>query len=387
MRSGDWGREEEAVWKDRIYLLTAIPKGGAGASPPPAPAGGGGGGGGRGGREKPTAPVTFHVLAVDRADGRIAWARTVAEEIPHEGHHVDHGFASASAVTDGEMLIASFGSRGIYGLDLAGKVVWEKRLGKMQTRNGFGEGASPALHRETVVIGWDHDGPDDFVVALDRRTGRELWRTKREELTAWATPVIVERPGRSKVILNATARIRSYDLATGKQLWECGGMTANVIPTPIVAGDTAYITSGFRGAALFAIPLGKEGDLSDGASFRWRHDKGTPYVPSPLLYDGALYFASGNNAVLSRVDVTTGKPDFETERIEGVFGLYASMVGASGRVYVAGRDGKTAVLKHGPRLEVLAINVLDDRVDASPALSGRDLFLRGHANLYCLTAK
>ena len=326
-------------------------------------------------------------MAFDRANGQVVWNRTVTEEVPHEGHHRDHGFASASPVTDGEVLIASFGSRGIYGLDLAGKVLWEKRLGKMRTRNGFGEGASPALHKDTVVVGWDHEGDDDFVVALDRRTGKELWRTPRSEPTTWSTPVVVERPGRTEVILSATQRIRSYELATGKLLWECGGMTGNVIPTPVVDADTAYLISGFRGAALFAIPLGKNGDLTDGSSFRWRHARGTPYVPSPLLYGGALYFGSGNDATVSRFDAATGKADYETQRVEGVFGLYASLVGAAGRVYVVGRDGKAAVLEHGARFRVLAVNKLDDKIDASPAISGADLFLRGHQHLYCLAER
>jgi len=379
-----FGTSTPIVWKDRIYLLTSMPadlpetETSAEARPAPAPAGGGGQV-----VEKPAKPYRFQVIALDRQTGQPVWRRTVAEEIPHEGHHKDHGFASSSPVTDGNCLIVSLGSRGIYGLDLTGQVKWEKRLGRMQTRNGFGEGASPAVHGDVVVIPWDHEG-EDFVVALDKKSGRELWRQARSEPTSWSTPLVVERPGRTEVIVSSTGRIRSYELTTGRQLWECGGMTVNVIPTPVVDETTAYLLSGFRGAAILAIRLGRDGDLTDTDAIRWKHGKSAPYVPSPLLYDGALYFLSGNNAMLSRFATADGRPDYEAERLEGVFGVYGSPVGAAGRVYVVGRDGKTAVLRHGPKLDVLAVNTLDDRFDASPVPVGRELLLRGHRHLYSL---
>jgi outer membrane protein assembly factor BamB len=236
-----------------------------------------------------------------------------------------------------------------------------------------------------VVVPWDHEG-EDFVVALDRRTGRELWRQSRDEPTTWATPVVIQRPGRTEVVLAAPNRIRSYDLATGKPLWECSGLTPNVVASPVASADTLYALCGHRGNALLAIALGRDGNLSGTDAIRWRHDRGTPYVPSPLLYDGALYCLAGNNASLSRFDAASGTPAFTGERIEGVFGVYASPIGAAGRIYLVGRDGKTAVLRHGPKPEVLALNTLDDRIDASPAAVGKDLFLRGHKALYCLAA-
>ncbi len=374
-----FGTSTPILWKDQIFLVTSQPADGSDRAAAPVA-------GGRGQViEKPTKPYKFQALALDRATGKTLWTRTVAEEVPHEGHHKDHGFASSSPVTDGTSLIVSFGSRGIYGLDLAGEVKWEKRLGQMATRNNFGEGASPAVHGDVVVIPWDHEG-DDFVVALNKRDGKELWRQTRDEPTSWATPLVVERPGRTEVIISSTGRIRSYELSTGRQLWECGGMTVNVIPTPVVDDATVYAMSGFKGHALLAIRLGREGDLTGTDAIRWKHDKSTPYVPSPLLYEQGLYFLSQNNATLSRFDTKEGQPDYEAERLTGVFGAYASPIGAEGRVYVAGRDGNTAVLKHGPKLEVLAINRLDDNFDASPAAVGKDLFLRGHRHLYCLSA-
>ncbi len=321
---------------------------------------------------------------MDRQAGRPLWERVARVEVPHEGHHRDHGYASFSPVTDGEHLFVYFGSRGLYAYDLQGNRKWEKDLGDMSTRNSFGEGSSPALHGDVLVVQWDHEG-DDFIVAFDKRTGRELWRRERDELTTWSTPLVVVHGGRTQVVANASNRIRSYDLHTGEQLWECGGMTQNVIPTPVTDGARVYALSGFRGAALLAIRLSHSGDLTHAAdAIAWRHGRNTPYVPSPLLYDGRLYFCSGNNAMLSSFDTATGKPLLEAERISGVNGVYASPVGAAGRVYLVGRDGSTAVLKHGDQLEVLATNKLDDRFDASAAAVGRELFLRGHRHLYCL---
>ena len=350
------------------------------ATPPPAGPGGRRGGGRS---ETPTNPVRFTVHALDRTTGKSLWQKTAVEEVPHEGHHRDHGFASASPVTDGEHVYAWFGSRGMHAYDFKGNLKWSKRFGQMQTRNAFGEGSSPALHGGTLVILWDHEG-DDFITALNKQTGEELWRQPRSEGTSWTTPVIITHNGVTQVLVNGTGRIRSYALTDGKLLWECGGMTRNVIPSPVVDTDSAYFISGFQGAALLAIKLGGSGDLTGTDFVRWSHNKSTPYVPSPLLYEGNLYFLAGNNATLSCFDTKTGKAHYEATRLEGVFGMYASPVGAAGRVYLAGRDGKCAVVKSGAAFEVLAVNALEDKFDASPAIVGNELFLRGHKSLYCL---
>lgn len=401
------GTSTPVVWKDQVFILTAIPVGGgAEAAPPPAAAarppgpggpegapgrrgqgGPGGGPGGRGGgggmTEAPGVKQQFVVLSYDRATGAERWRTVVREQLPHEGHHRDHGFASASPVTDGGMLIAHFGSFGTYGLDLAGRKLWETDLGDMNTRNSFGEGSSPALEGDTVVILWDHEG-EDFIVALDRKTGKELWRQSRDEPTGWSTPLIVSHGGTKQVVVNGTNKVRAYDLATGALLWEAGGQTVNAIPSPVAAADMVYVTSGFRGNAIQAIRLGGRGDLTGGDRIVWSHNRHTPYVPSPLLYDGLIYLWSGNNAMLSILDARDGARHLEAERLEGLSGVYASPVGAAGRVYLAGRDGGTLVLQRGTKAEVLASNRLDDGFDASPAAAGKELFLRGRQHLYCL---
>jgi outer membrane protein assembly factor BamB len=387
------GTSTPVIWDNQVFLLTAIPVGKKAEAKPatepaPAPEPGGAGGrrGGRGGggmTESPTEEQKFTVLALDRATGKTLWEHSPRTQLPHEGHHRDHGFASASPVTDGEHLIVSFGSFGLYGYDLKGKLLWEKDLGDMRTRNSFGEGSSPALSGNTVVVLWDHEG-EDFIVALDKRDGKELWRQQRDEPTGWCTPLIVEHGGKKQVVVNGTNKARSYDLATGKLLWEAGGQTANAIPSAVTGHDRVYVMSGFRGAALQAITLGKSGDLTGTDAIAWSHNKGTPYVPSPLLAGDLLYFCSGNNATLSIFDAKAGKALVEAERVEGLNGVYASPAAAANRVYLVGRDGGTVVAKQGPTLEVLAKNRLDDGFDASPALVGNELFLRGREFLYCL---
>ena len=390
------GSSTPILWDDQVFILTAIPTGpeaaaetaDASGQPPDRserPRRGGAGGGG-GMVDRPTRAQQFTVLSFDRKTGKQRWTQSPRTQLPHEGHHKDHGFASASPVTDGKHLIVSFGSFGLYGYDLKGKLLWEKDLGDMRTRNSFGEGSSPALDGNTVVVLWDHEG-DDFIVALDKRDGRELWRQTRDEPTGWCTPLIVSYGGRKQVIVNGTNKIRSYDLKDGKLLWECAGQTVNAIPSAVASQDRVFVMSGYRGNALQALRLDRSGDLTGTDGIVWSHAKSTPYVPSPLLVSDTLYFVSNNSALLSAFDAVTGKAHFEAERLDGLNGVYASPVAADGRIYVVGRDGNTAVLRHGSRLEVLAKNHLEDGFDASPAIVGRQIFLRGRQSLYCISEK
>lgn len=203
----------------------------------------------------------------------------------------------------------------------------------------------------------------------------------------WSTPLIVEHEGKAQVVVNATGKVRSYDLATGALRWEAAGQTANAIPSPVSANGIVYVTSGFRGSTLQAIRLDKNGDLTGTDAIAWRYDRDTPYVPSPLLFDGKLYFLKVNGGILSCVDAGTGKPCFAAERLPDVRGIYASPVGAKDRVYIVSREGATLVVKHADKLEVLAANQLDAAIDTSPAIAGNELFLRSKQHLYCIAEK
>lgn len=373
-----FGTGTPIIWGDQVFVMTAVSANGkereaAGGENAPARS------------VAPDGPQRFTLLCLDRKTGKTVWEKVAREGVPHEGHHPDHGFSSHSACTDGQHVFAYFGSRGLYCYDLKGNLKWTKDLGQMRTRNGFGEGSSPTLFGDTLVVNWDHEG-DDFIVALDKSTGEERWRQAREEPTSWSTPLVVRHGDRTEVVVAATSRVRSYDLGTGKLLWECAGLTANVIPTPVAGHGMVFVTSGFRGNALLAIRLGRNGDLTGTDAIAWSVNRTTPYVPSPLLYGNRLYFFGANTGILSCFEATTGKPLIQAERVAGLQGVYASPVGVGGRVYLVGRNGTTVVIKDSDTLEVLATNPLGERMDASPAVAGGDLFLRGHQSLYCIGA-
>ena len=369
------------VWGDRLFVLTAVAVEEQAAAPALEPQ--------EGGRSRRRPKITpsmqkFVVMAIDRRDGSILWEKTAREEIPHEGTHPDGSWASASAITDGEHVYAYFGSHGLYCFDVKGNPVWEIDLGEMKTLQGFGEGSSPALHGDKLVVNWDHEG-QSFTVALDKMTGKEVWRTNRDETTSWSSPLIVGHDGKAQVITSATNHIRSYDLDTGKAIWEASGMTVNTIPTPVAADGMVYATSGFRGSALLAIRLADaKGDIDGSKAIVWTYDRDTPYVPSPLLYKDAIYFFKSNSGILSCFNAKSGKPYYGPQRLGDVMNVYASPVGAQDRVYITGRGGTTLIIRHGPKFEVLATNNLDDRFDASPAVVGDTIYLRGHRNLYAI---
>jgi outer membrane protein assembly factor BamB len=370
------GSSTPVVWGDLLFVTAAVPS--DKKIPPPASPGAASSHPAVSG---PKTAYTFEVLAYDRKDGKQRWKTVVREEFPHEGTHQDGSYAGGSAITDGERVYAFFGSRGLYALDMNGRKLWEKDLGDMAIKLGFGEGSSPALYGERLVVNWDHEG-ESFIVALDRKTGNELWRTARDEKTTWSSPLVVSQAGGAHVVTAASNRVRGYDLATGKLLWDGPGLTPNAIPTPVSDGNVVYLTSGFRGNALLAVKLSAaRGDVTGTPALLWRYDQDTPYVPSPLLYSGGLYFMKSNSAILTRLDAASGAKQF-SGRLEGLENVYASPVGAADRVYVTDRKGVTAVLGAGPELKVLAVNRLDDGFDASVALAGEDLYLRGRKYLY-----
>lgn len=367
------GSGTPVVWDDRLFVLTAVPADEAAAAPVP-----------RGG----TPGVhRYVVMALDRGTGKVLWQHAAREEAPHEGTHREFGtYASSSAVTDGEHVIASFESRGLYAYDMNGKLVWQKDLGDKRMRNQFGEGTTPALHGNTLVVVWDHQG-ESFITALDKRTGEERWRAARDEIDSWATPLVVEHAGRAQVVTSGMNQVRSYDLESGKLLWYGDGLTMNPIPSPVATGDGLVIlTSGFRGNDLQAIRLAEaKGDITGSPAVAWTLDRDTPYVPSPLLYDGILYLLKSNNGILSAFDAATGKPHYQLERLEAAPNVFASPVGGGGRVYIVGQQGTTVVLRAGRELEILATNALDDGLfNASPALVDGTLFLRGQTHLYAI---
>jgi outer membrane protein assembly factor BamB len=369
------GAGTPVIWGELLFLSTAVP---IAASDAEAHAS----------RGSNPGPHRYLVMAFARKDGRLMWQRVAREDTPHEGTHQEWGtWASPSIVTDGTHVIASFESRGIYAYDMKGTPIWQKDLGDKKMRNQFGEGTSPALHGNLLVVVWDHQG-ESFITALDKRTGDERWRTPRDEIDSWATPLVVEHGGRAQVVTSGMKQVRSYDLETGKLLWYGAGTTMNPIPSPVAADGMVFLTAGFRGNNLKAVRLADaKDDITNTPALVWTLDRDTPYVPSPLLYDGILYVLKSNNGILSAFDAKTGKPHYQLTRLESAANVFASPVGAAGRVYIPSQQGTTVVFKHGPTFELIAENTLDDGFNASPALVDGELYLRGNKFLYCIAEK
>ena len=364
----------------------APPGGGAPGGPGGRPGGGGRGGmggrgGGRPGGGAPTTQFKFNLVCMDRKTGKLLWEQTVRQVKPHQGHHPDHGFASFSPVTDGEHVWAAYGSRGIYCYDMDGKKIWSKELPMLATM--FGEGGSPSLAGDAVVVTADHQG-ESSIFAFDKKTGELLWKQARDEPATHATPIPVTVDGKLQIIASATNFIRSYDVQTGEVIWQCSGQTQNVIPSPVVGLGMVYCTSGFRGSSLQAIKLGRTGDLSGSDAVVWQVNEATPYVPSPLLYDGRIYACDVNKEVVSCYDARIGTPHFVRETMGEMKGVYASPAAAAGRIYFVGRNGVSCALKSSDKFEVLAVNTLDDKFDCSPAFVGDEMYLKGKQNMYCI---
>ncbi len=380
------GHSSPVVWGDRIYLMTAVPVDPE-AQPKieaPSPSRGAGpprrGPGGMN-NPKPNSEYEFNVLCLNRETGQIVWSKTVNRAVPPEGGHRTNTYASASPVTDGRHIWCNFGSQGIWCLDMQGNTVWQLDLGKMVTRNQFGEGASMAVYKDVAVIPWDQER-NSFVLAVNSLTGEEMWRATRDEVTSWATPMIVEHNGTTQVVTNGTS-VRSYDLATGRLLWECGGQTTNPIPTPLIWRDSAICMTGHRGFAIQAIALSAEGDVSATDKLLWKRNDAAPYIASPTLVDDTIYLVKGNSGILSSVNVVDGSTVMDSIRLPGIEQMYASLVSAKGNIYACGRSGEIIVFPHAKNFNPVHQVNLGEPIDATPAISGNLLIIRGHENLYC----
>jgi outer membrane protein assembly factor BamB len=352
------GSSSAVVMGERVFVTTAVPA------------------------EGEPGVFDFRLLCLDRETGREAWSRSCVKAVPHEGTHETNGFASASPCTDGDRVYAHFGSRGLHCFSVAGEHLWSRDFGDMTVRHGFGEGSSPTLAGDTIIVPWDHEGPS-MLFAVDKLTGKTVWETPREEPTCWATPLVVaDADGTTQVVMNGQNAARGYDLATGRELWRCGGQTQRPCASAVAAGGRAFVGSGFRGAFFGAFDLVGRGDLAGGVHVLWTKHAGTPDVASPLLSGGRLFYYKEKTGLLTCVDATTGTAHYETARIPGVARTYASPVAAAGNVYLTDRSGRITVIEDGPTLAVVAENDVGEGVDATPAPDGDSLFVRGERHLF-----
>lgn len=374
------GNGSPVVWGDRVFLVTAVPTEKKGEAAPQQNQRRG-----RRGRRRSSANMSEHefkVMCLDRTSGKTIWEKTAVKYKPHEGHHGDGSYASASPVTDGKHVYAHFGSPGLYCYDMEGELTWKRDdLGKMNMRGSFGEGASPTLHKDTLFVPWDHEG-QSYLYSLDKTSGKTNWKTERDEPSNWVSPIVVKSGDKWVVAQGGQNKCRGYDYKSGEELWSWSGLTQRPCASPVADDDVVVFSSSRGGASMAALKFSAKGDLNENeGSQAWTLRKGTPDIASPLLVDKNLYFVGGSTGAFTGVNIDSGKPLFETMRLP-LRSVYSSPVAADGHIFVTARDGRTVVLDKDQ--EVISNNKLDDGVDSTLALVGQQIFIRGKKNLYCI---
>jgi outer membrane protein assembly factor BamB len=323
----------------------------------------------------------FKVICLDRESGKTVWEQTAFTGTPYDNRHRKSSFASSTPATDGAYVYAFFGTEGLYAYDMNGKPIWKADLGKLGTV-GMGTGTSPILWDNLVILQCDEEnGAASFIVGIDKKTGKEVWRSPRKVQVSWSTPLLVRTAKRAELITSGSEFVIAYDPATGKELWRHKGVESNAIPSPVASNEVVFISAGFPAKIAMAITLGGTGDLAD--TVVWKYNKGTAYVPSPILYGDYLYLTS-DRGVLTCLDAKTGEVKYEGGRVPIPASFTASPVAFEGKILMTSEDGDTFVVKAGPKHEIIATNSVGEPVYASPAIADGHIFIRGERNLYCI---
>ena len=335
--------------------------------------------------DKDISKHSWKLFCLDKKTGKILWERTATEGVPKVKRHIKSTHASPSPVTDGKYVVSFFGSEGLYCYDFNGKLMWKTPIAKIASV-GMGPSTSPVMADGVIVLQCDEDeGKKSFIAGVDKKTGKELWRTPRPVQAGWSTPLVVKTDKGTEVVASGFEWIISYEPKTGKELWKMKSFQSNALPTPLVGFGMVYAYSGYPTKKTLAIKLGGSGDITDTA-LAWSYDKGTAYIPSSILYGDNLYLMT-DRGILTCLDAKTGKVIYEGGRIPVPATFTASPVAFDGKVLLTSEDGDTYVVKAGSKYEILATNSLGEPVYASPAISDGMIFIRGEKNLYCISNK
>lgn len=379
------GWSSPVVWDKKVFLTTVINEGDTEAPKKGLYFGG----------NRPGIPDTTHlwkVFCLDLDSGKILWEKEVHRGKPKSSIHLKNSYASETPVTDGQLVYCCFGSLGIYALDFDGKVVWNHELPAYKTRYGWGTSASPVLHQDRLYYVHDND-ESSYLLALDKATGKEVFKTPRDEKSNWSNPYIWQHKERTEIIVPGSGRTRSYDL-NGKELWSFKGMSSITIATPYSHNDLLFLSSGYVGdrtRPVYAIRPGASGDISVSAKetsnkfIAWSNWKAAPYNPSTLVYRDQLYVLL-DRGYLSSFNPKTGEEIYGKQRLPSSTGFTASPFAYQGKIFCFNEDGGTNVCKAGKTFELLHTNQLadDDMGMATPAIAGNSLLIRTSARIYCI---
>jgi len=316
--------------------------------------------------------------------GKLLWEKTVYEGRVYDNRHRKNTYASATPATDGKQIYLSFEAEGLYCYDFDGKRIWNTSLGRI-AKGGMGPGTSPVLYENLVILQCDQEyGEGSFIAAVDKKTGKEVWRTARSHRRSWATPLLIKTARRTELVTSGAESVISYDPASGKELWRAPGVESNPIPSPVASHDLVVVSAGSQAKRALAIRLGGAGDLTNTANIIWSYDKGTAYVPSPILYGDYLYLLTDAGA-LTCLEASTGKLIYQA-RMPLAAKFTASPVAFEGKILIVSEDGDGFIMRAGSTPEVLSVNSLGEPNYASPAIAGGKIFLRGANSLYCIKA-
>jgi outer membrane protein assembly factor BamB len=379
------GHSSPVVWGNKVFITTAVSSAAKDET--------------RYGLYGDVAPVkddpkhTWKVYALDKNTGKILWERIAYDGLPRVKRHPKSTHSDSTPATDGKYLVVLFGSHGLYAYDLNGKLKWKQDLGVLDSGWFYDpdyqweHGSSPIIYRDLVIVQVDVQ-KDSYIAAYNLKDGKLMWKTPREEISSWGTPTVYEGKTRAELIANGSKAIRGYDPATGKELWRLTPNSEITTPTPFVAHDLIYVTSGYAPIQpIYAIRPGATGDISlkDGkdsnASIAWSKQRGGPYMPTPVVYGDLLYTCS-NQGVLTAYNATTGERIYQ-ERLGGKGGAFTSSpVASDGKIFLSSEDGDVFVVKAGAKYELLATNNVGEVMMATPAISDGLLIVRGHNHVF-----
>jgi len=346
------GNSSPIVWRDQVFLTTATDNGNQAS-----------------------------ILAYRRSDGQRLWEAAVPPGAPDRPHD-KNGYASATVATDGQRIYASFGGRGLMAVDMSGKQVWHAAIGRVE--NYHGPAGSPLLYKNSVILYQDQRS-GSFVAAFDKATGKQLWKTPRDAQVGWGTPIAIRVVDHDELIVHGQNRVVAYNPDTGAELWRCGGSTFEVIPTPVVGYGMLFCSSGRAGPTLAIRPGGK-GDVTN-THVAWTTPRGSPFVPSPILFGDLLYTINDMQSIVSAFDARTGASLWQGRLgVATREGFSASPVAMDGKVFFTNDDGETYVLRAGKTFTLMHVNRIGERTLASPALVDGRWYIRTAQHLYAIGA-